>query len=90
MMNSNASTPISETKSAAWGNSLAGYLSDFPAIAHMLNTEGLSSDPSVLMDFMRDFVRGFRPPYQKGLGRYLRQLLGIKPYAAHSWLISKD
>jgi hypothetical protein len=53
-MNSNASTPISETESAAWGNSLAGYLSDFPAIAHILNTEGFSFNLSVLMDFMRD------------------------------------
>jgi hypothetical protein len=29
-------------------------------------------------------VRGFRPFYQKRLGRYLRQPLGIKSYAAHS------
>jgi hypothetical protein len=53
-MNFNASTPVSETESAAWGNSLAGCLSDFPAIAYILNTEGLSSDPSALMDFMRN------------------------------------
>jgi hypothetical protein len=56
MMNSNVSTPISETELTAWGNSLAGCLSDFPVIVHMLNTEGLSSDSSALMDFMRDSV----------------------------------
>jgi hypothetical protein len=55
-MNSNASTPVSETESAACSNSLAGCLSDFLAIAYILNTEDLFSNPSALMDFMRDSV----------------------------------
>jgi hypothetical protein len=53
-MDSNTSTPISETQTAAWGNTLAGCLSDFPVIVHMLNNEGLSSNPSALIAFMRN------------------------------------
>ena len=53
-MDSNTSTPTSETQAAAWGNPLAGCLSNFPVIVHMLNTEGLSSDPSALIAFMRN------------------------------------
>jgi hypothetical protein len=51
-MNSNANTPVSETKLAAWGNSFTGYLTDFLSIVHIPNTEGLSFDPSALIDFM--------------------------------------
>jgi hypothetical protein len=53
-MDSNTSTPTSETQAAAWGNTLAGCLSNFPVIVHILNTEGLSSDPSALIAFMRN------------------------------------
>ena len=53
-MDSNISTPVSETQTAAWGNTLTGCLSDFPVIVHMLNNEGLFSDPSALIAFMRN------------------------------------
>ena len=55
-MDSNANAPVTKTEMVAWGSTLASYLSDFPAIVHMLNTEGLSSDPSALITFMRDLA----------------------------------
>ena len=39
---------------AVWGAALVAGLSDFPAITHILNTEGLSSDPSALITFIGD------------------------------------
>ena len=55
-MNTNTDTSVSENQVKAWGSMLASGLSDFPAITHILNTEGLSSDPSALMAFMKDSV----------------------------------
>ena len=55
-MNTNTDTSVSENQVKAWGSMLASGLSDFPAITHIVNTEGLSSDPSALMAFIRDSV----------------------------------
>src|SRR5580692_472810 len=49
--NTNTTTPGNQV---VWGAALAAGLSNFPAITHILNTEGLSSDPSALITFMGD------------------------------------
>jgi hypothetical protein len=41
---------------ATWDNTLTFYLSGFPTITYILNTEGLLSDPSVLIAFMKNPV----------------------------------
>jgi hypothetical protein len=46
-------TPIGN-QAITWGTALASGLQDFPTIVHILNTEGLSSDPSALITFMGD------------------------------------
>jgi hypothetical protein len=53
-MDSNIDTPTSENQAVTWGSTLAACLSSFPAILHILNTEGLSSDPLALLAFMRN------------------------------------
>jgi hypothetical protein len=52
-MDSKTDTTSVKNQKAIWAMTLAPCLSDFPAITHILETEGLAADPSALIAFIK-------------------------------------